>query len=189
MAAISRQRRRSCYQHVASLRLFARITTNSWQTIRFQPGRGSSVIGRTVRRRPQPFIFPMCWPIRNITYLEGPKQWRRSGPCSASRSCVKERRSGSSFWIARTVQPFTDKQIELVDDLRRPGRHRDRERAPVRRGAGAHARARAVGGRIARAWRGHPGGQLHARPANRARRDCRQGDAAFRHRGRRDLRV
>ncbi len=30
------------------------------------------------------------------------------------------------------VRPFTDKQIALVDDLRRPGGDRDRERAPVR---------------------------------------------------------
>ena len=29
------------------------------------------------------------------------------------------------------VRPFTDKQIELVIDLRRPGRDRDRERAAV----------------------------------------------------------
>ena len=43
--------------------------------------------------------------------------------------------------VTRTqVRPFTDKQIELVDDLRRPGGDRDRERAAVRRGAGAHAR-------------------------------------------------
>ena len=34
-----------------------------------------------------------------------------------------------------TVRPFTDKQIELVTDLRRPGGDRDRERAAVRGGA------------------------------------------------------
>ena len=39
------------------------------------------------------------------------------------------------------VRPFTDKQIELVNHLRRPGGDRDRERAAVRGGAGAHARA------------------------------------------------
>ena len=32
----------------------------------------------------------------------------------------------------RTVRPFTDKQIELVTQLRRPGRHRDRECAAAR---------------------------------------------------------
>ena len=32
------------------------------------------------------------------------------------------------------VRPFTDKQIELGYDFCRPGRHRHRERSPVRRG-------------------------------------------------------
>ena len=36
------------------------------------------------------------------------------------------------------MRPFTDKQIELVDDLRRPGGDRHRERAAVRRAAGTH---------------------------------------------------
>ena len=35
-----------------------------------------------------------------------------------------------------SVRPFTDKQIELVDDLRRPGGDRDRERAAAQRAAG-----------------------------------------------------
>ena len=35
------------------------------------------------------------------------------------------------------VRPFTDKQIALRPDLRRSGRHRHRERAPVQRAAGA----------------------------------------------------
>ena len=41
--------------------------------------------------------------------------------------------------LARTqVAPFTEKQIELVIYLCRPGGDRDRERAPVRRSAGTH---------------------------------------------------
>ena len=31
----------------------------------------------------------------------------------------------------KAVRPFTEKQIELVDDLRRPSRDRDRERTPI----------------------------------------------------------
>ena len=72
-------------------------------------------------------------------------------------------------------------------DLRRPGGDRHRECALVQRIAGPHPRARALGRRAARARRGDPGGQLDARPANRARHHCRQGDAAFRHRSWCDL--
>ena len=39
------------------------------------------------------------------------------------------------------VRPFTEKQIASGRDLRRSGGDRDRERATVRRGAGAHRRA------------------------------------------------
>ena len=43
--------------------------------------------------------------------------------------------------LARSrVEPFNEREIESGDHLRRPGRDRDRERAPVRRGAGAHRR-------------------------------------------------
>ena len=40
------------------------------------------------------------------------------------------------------VEPFTDKQIELADHLRRPGRDRHRERAAVRRNPGQEPPAR-----------------------------------------------
>ena len=54
-------------------------------------------------------------------------------------------------------------------DLRRPGGHRHRERAPVQGAGGADARADAIGGRAAGAGRGRPGGQLDARPRDGAR--------------------
>ena len=45
--------------------------------------------------------------------------------------------------IRRThVQPFTDKQVELLTDVRRPGRDRHRERAPVQRAGSAQSRSR-----------------------------------------------
>ena len=66
----------------------------------------------------------------------------RSGRCSASRCCEGRRRSASSPSTRLEVRPFTDKQIELVDDLRRPGGDRDRERAAVRRNPGQEPPAR-----------------------------------------------
>ena len=69
--------------------------------------------------------------------------------------------------------PFTDKQIELVDDLRRPGGDRDRERAAVRRGAGAHARAYRGAGAADRDLRGAAGHLKFARrAASRCSRPC-----------------
>ena len=79
------------------------------------------------------------------------QRWRASSaasaPSSACRCCARDSRSASSRLHAPSVRPFTDKQIELRRDLRRPGRDRHRERAAVRGGAGAHARA----DRVARA--------------------------------------
>ena len=69
----------------------------------------------------------------------------RSARAATARSGVPLLREGeadrrASSSRATTVEPFTDKQIELVSDLRRPGRDRHRERPPVRRGAGQDAR-------------------------------------------------
>src|SRR5262252_5888928 len=74
-----------------------------------------------------------------------------------------------------------------VDNFRTPGGDRDRERAAVRRGAGAFARAFPVGRRAARAKRGLASSELDARSRNRALDDRRQGGAAVRYRGRRHL--
>ena len=65
--------------------------------------------------------------------------WAVIAPTLACRYCARGNRSASSS-DREAVRPFTERQIELVRDVRRPGGDRDRERAPVRRGAGAHAR-------------------------------------------------
>ena len=74
-------------------------------------------------------------------------------------------------------------------EFRRPGRHRHRECAAADRTAPAHRRAWPLGRRAARARRGVAGGELDARSRNRALDHRRQGGAALRHRGRRDLRL
>ncbi len=79
-------------------------------------------------------------------------------------------------------------QIELLRDLRRPGRHRHRERAPVHRAGGAQQRAprraRAADGDQRTAQGDQP---LHVRSPARVRDAHRERDPAVRGRGRADL--
>ena len=45
---------------------------------------------------------------------------------------------GAFVIYRQEVRPFTDKQIELVSELRRASRHRHREHAAAQRAAPAH---------------------------------------------------
>ena len=53
---------------------------------------------------------------------------------------------GTIIIYRQEVWPFTDKQIELVTELRRAGRHRYREHAAVERTAPAHRRSHRIAG-------------------------------------------
>ena len=61
------------------------------------------------------------------------------------------------------VRPFTDKQIELVTELRRSGGHRDREHAAAQRAAPAHRRSLRIAGAADRDLRGAQGHHQLAR--------------------------
>ena len=108
---------------------------------------------------------------------------------SSCRCCKEDELIGAIAIYRQEVRPFTDKQIELVHELRRPGRHRHRERPPAQRTARPHRRSRPLGRRIAGARRGLAGGQLDARPRTGADHHRRPRRAALAHRRRRDLRV
>ena len=60
----------------------------------------------------------------------------------ARRCCAKESPSERSRFADTEVRPFTEKQIELARNLRRPSRDRHRERAAVQRTAGAQRELR-----------------------------------------------
>ena len=64
------------------------------------------------------------------------------------------------------------------EDLRRPGRHRHRERPAVPGARGADRRSDALGRRAPGARRGQPGRQLHARSRRRARDHREPGRAS-----------
>ncbi len=118
---------------------------------------------------------------------------RRGDPIRTDARCADAREATTSsaciILYEPEVQPFTDKQIELVDDVRRSGRHRHRERPPPHRAPGADAGADAVGRGAAGAERRQPDGQLHPRSPDRPDHDRQPRGAALGSRRRGDLRV
>ena len=107
------------------------------------PGSTQVVSGRTPRRpRSGASQTKQVVHIDDLTsdsaYLEGDPAVARRWSISAARApssivpMLKDDELIGAIGIYRQeVRPFTDKQIELVDELRRPGRHRHREHAPA----------------------------------------------------------
>ena len=101
-----------------------------------------------------------------------PRGWRQVEPIrtvlgDSHAAGERAARSDHGLPTSRSA-PFTDSADRADGDLRRPGGHRHRERAPADRAAGAHRRAHPVGRGAPGPRRGQPGPQLHPRPRHRA---------------------
>ena len=134
--------RRSTILSIAQLWLPAGIRTVHARIAGSTPTRDTGLAVRCGKVRLS--IFPTSRPIRRVSpsWNSGRQIGGYPHAFSAYRCCARARRSGRSTLTRTAVRPFTDKQIELVHDLRRPGGDRDRERPPVRRDPGQEPPAR-----------------------------------------------
>jgi GAF domain-containing protein len=132
--------------------------------------------GRAILERRTIHIEDMLVEIERGDYDEGRELQQRTGfRTLLSVPLMREGFVIGAISIRRLeVRPFTEKADRAGQDLRRPGRDRDRERAPVQRNEGG---ARAADGYQRHSSRDQ---QLAERPRSGVRRDPRQRDAPLR---------
>ena len=115
----------------------ARVHRRSCRAIPIEPGRGT-VTGRGGCWRRQ--VVHVADVLSDPEYHVGPRRARLGGYRAMLGVPMLREGVPIGVFAMRRIEagPFTDKQIELVADLRRPGGDRHRERAAVRGGAGSH---------------------------------------------------
>ena len=127
------------YPFVAKLRLSTRVRWSSCKVIRSRRNETRSSEGRYLKA--QPSIFRTSRQIRNTPMRAARKHWWLSHCARCPAACAKAVPIGVIV-LTRATGASVHRQADRAGrDLRRPGGDRDRERAAVRRGAGAHARA------------------------------------------------
>ena len=104
--------------------------------IRSNAGRGS-VVGRTVLDRQDHSCCRCRWPIRSMTILAMQRKRRRCRD-RPRRAVLREGNPIGVISLVRKGAAVHRQADRAGHDLRRPGGDRDRERAAVRGGAGAH---------------------------------------------------
>ena len=126
MASINRQRGEALLGKSRAT-VFRPNSMHSWTTHPIPAGRGS-IVGRTVLEGRTVHI-PDVLADPEYTFLEGYEALAAVGPCSASRSCAKERRSASSICSARRCArsptsrsswstTFADQAVIAIENVR-----------------------------------------------------------------------
>ena len=144
------------------------------------PGRGT-IAGRVLLSGKVERI-PDCLEDPEYRRADGFARRSTCAPCSACRCCERTGSRASLILTRASRDSFSDRQIEIVQTFADQAVIAHRERAPVRRGAGAHERTRRLARRSAQgAGPADPVGEARLpRPAHRRHRPRDQEPAQFR---------